>query len=164
MKRRIVKKWDEKLSSMRKYSKTILKYGTAIALFLQVTSGTLFAPEFQLHNTIAIVIFWGVIGCLLIPHHYATKARAFILLGLFVYITMQNGIFHMLDYGFHVEIIGVLLVSHTKWENEFSLFIFRYWSILMLGGCGKMGIPLECHLILSQVIMYQDSGSQRYLS
>ncbi|MBS4208460.1 hypothetical protein [Bacillus sp. FJAT-50079] len=119
-----IQKADEKLSGLRKYSKTILKYGTAIALIIQILSGTLFAPEFHLHSTIVIVFVWGVIGCLLIPHPIATKIGSVILLGLFVYITMQNGIFHMLDYGFYVAIIGVLLVSNTKWENIGFPFLY----------------------------------------
>lgn len=120
----MIKKWDERLSSLRKYSKTILKYGTAAALIIQVISGTLFAPEFHIHETIVIIAVWLVIGCLLIPNHYATKAGAIILLGLFAYITAENGIFHMLDYGFYVAIIGVLLVSETKWENIGFPFLY----------------------------------------
>ena len=113
----LIRKWDAKLSSLRRYSRPILKYGTAAALIIQVTSGTLFALEFHLHNTVATILVWAVIGCLLSPHHLATKAGAAILLGLFVYITAENGIFHMLDYGFYVAIIGVLLVGDTKWER-----------------------------------------------
>ncbi|MBS4178480.1 hypothetical protein [Lederbergia citrea] len=120
----IIKKWDDKLSSLRKYSRTILKYGTAIALIIQVTSGTLFAPEFHLHHTIATIAVWLVVGFLLIPHHLATKIGALILLGLFIYITAENGIFHMLDYGFYVAIIGVLLVGNTKWEKVGFPFLY----------------------------------------
>ena len=120
----IIQKWDDKLSSFRKYSRTILKYGTAVSLIIQVVNGTLFAPEFHLHQTFATVLVWIVIGLLLIPHHIATKLGSIILLGLFVMITAEHSIFHMLDYGFYVAIIGVLLVGNTKWEHIGFPFLY----------------------------------------
>lgn len=119
-----VKKLDDWLSGFRKYSRYILKYGTAAALIIQVTNGTLFAPEFYLTNTIAMILTWAAIGFLLIPHHISTKAGAVILLGLFVYVTLLNGIFHMLDYGYYVAIIGVLLVGSTKLEQVGFPFLY----------------------------------------
>ena len=119
-----VKMMDDWLSGFRKYSRYILKYGTAAALIIQVTNGTIFAPEFHLTNTIAMILTWAVIGFLLIPHHISTKAGAVILLGLFVYVTLQNGIFHMLDYGYYVAIIGVLLVGSTKLEQVGFPFLY----------------------------------------
>ncbi|MEH7526218.1 hypothetical protein V7149_23560 [Bacillus sp. JJ1503] len=119
-----IKKIDIRLSSLRKYSRHILKYGTAVSLIIQVTNGTLFAPEFHLENTIIIFLVWVTIGLLLIPHHVSTKLGAFLLLGLFIVITINNGIFHMLDYGFYVAIIGVLLVGNTKLENIGFPFLY----------------------------------------
>jgi hypothetical protein len=91
---------------------------------VQVANGTLFAPEFQLTNTLTIILTWAAIGFLLIPHHISTKIAAVILLGLFVYVTLYNGIFHMLDYGYYVAIIGVLLVGSTKLEKAGFPFLY----------------------------------------
>lgn len=38
-----MKKMEDRLSSLRKYSRYLLKYGTAIALIIQMINGTLFA-------------------------------------------------------------------------------------------------------------------------
>ena len=119
-----IKKWENRLSGLRKYSRYILKYGTAAALIIQMVSGTLFAPEFHIHNTWAVVLTWISIGFLLIPHHICTKLGATILLGLFIYVTMDHGVFHMLDYGFYVAIIGVLLVGNTKLEKVGFPFLY----------------------------------------
>ena len=119
-----VKKWEERLSSLRKYSRYLLKYGTGIALIIQVSNGTLFAPEFHIHNTLAVILTWACIGFLLIPHHISTKIGASFLLGLFVYVTIHHGIFYMLDYGFYVAIIGVLLVGNTKLEKAGFPFLY----------------------------------------
>nr|WP_263327163.1 DoxX family membrane protein [Neobacillus sp. Marseille-Q6967] len=120
----IVKKWEDRLSSLRKYSRYLLKYGTAAALMLQVINGTLFAPEFHVDNSFVVVMIWITIGLLLIPHHIATKMGASILFGLFIYVTIHHGIFYMLDYGFYVAIIGVLLVGNTKLENAGFPFLY----------------------------------------
>ncbi|GLB61043.1 hypothetical protein [Cytobacillus sp. NCCP-133] len=119
-----IRKLDDWLSGFRKYSRYILKYGTAAALILQVTNGTLFAPEFHLSSTWAMFLTWAAIGFLLIPHHFSTKIAAVILLGLFGYVTSHNGIFHMLDYGYYVAIIGVLLVGSTKFEKIGFPFLY----------------------------------------
>ncbi|SEM21304.1 hypothetical protein SAMN05192533_101439 [Mesobacillus persicus] len=119
-----IQKWDTQLSGFRKYSKFLLKYGTAIALFIQVVNGTIFAPELPITHTLAIVLAWIAIGLLLIPHHLATKFGAVLLLCLFVYVTFDHGIFYMLDYGFYIAIIGVLLVEKTKLENVGFPFLY----------------------------------------
>lgn len=121
---KLIQNWDEKLSGLRKYSRYLLKYGTAAAVIIQVTNGTLFAPELHIHHNIVIILAWVTIGLLLIPHHLATKAGALILLGLFTYITTEHGVFYMLDYGFYVAIIGVLLVGNTKFENIGFPFLY----------------------------------------
>jgi hypothetical protein len=119
-----VEVWEDRLSSLRKYSRYLLKYGTAIALIIQIVNGTLFAPEFHIENTLVIVFTWLTIGLLLIPHHISTKIGATILLGLFIYVTVDHGIFYMLDYGFYVAIIGVLLVGRTKFEQVGFPFLY----------------------------------------
>ncbi|MFT4415868.1 hypothetical protein ACLM5H_18575 [Fredinandcohnia humi] len=118
------KKIDERLDQFRKYSVYILKYGTALALIVQVFSGTIFAPEFYIVETWEVILAWTTIVLLLIPNHYATKAGAFILLLLFVNVLRQAGIFHMLDYGFYVAIIFVLFIGKTKLENWGFPFLY----------------------------------------
>lgn len=120
----LVKKWDQKLSSLRVYSRLILQYGTAIALILQVINGSLFAPELELHHSIAIIFTWVAISLLLIPHHLSTKLGSIVLLGLFVYVTTQHGVFYMLDYGFYIAIIVALLVGKTKYEHIGFPFLY----------------------------------------
>lgn len=115
---------DLKLDGYRKYTTLILKYGTAAALLLQVFSGTMFAPEFEIHNSWQTVIMWAVIVLLLIPHHFATKIAAILMLGLFLYVWSYTGWFHMLDYGFYLAIIGVLLVGKTKFEKAGFPFLY----------------------------------------
>lgn len=114
----LIQKWDGKLSEYRKYSRYLLKYGTAAALTIQVINGTLFAPEFRIEQTVTAAFAWASIVLLCIPHHSATKAGAAILLSLFIYVTIDNGIFHMLDYGFYLAIIAVLLVGKTRFEEK----------------------------------------------
>jgi uncharacterized membrane protein YphA (DoxX/SURF4 family) len=111
---RITKRIDRFLDGYRISSRYILKYGTAVALIIQVWSGTVFAPEFAIPNQTVRFALWLAILLLLIPVHYATKAGAIVLLGLFIYQLAQSGLFHMLDYGFYLAIIGVLLVGKTK--------------------------------------------------
>lgn len=120
----MIKKVDHWLSGFRKYSYSILKYGTAAALIIQVVNGTLFAPEFHLKSTFLIVFVWITIGLLVIPNRILSKIGALILLGLFTFITIENGIFQMLDYGFYVAIIGVLLVGGTRLERIGFPFLY----------------------------------------
>ncbi|NEY72686.1 DoxX family membrane protein [Bacillus mesophilus] len=115
---------NEKLSNLRRYSRYFLKYGTALALIIQVTNGTVFAPEFLIQETFVLIFVWVAIALLLIPHHFFTKIGAVVLLGLFIHMTIRIGIFHMLDYGFYVAIIGVLLVGHTKYESIGFPFLY----------------------------------------
>lgn len=113
-----VSQLDTKLDSYRKYSRYILKYGTAAALILQVLNGTMFAPEFTIFHSWQTFVMWIIIMTLLIPHHIATKIAAAMMLVLFIYIWSYTGWFHMLDYGFYLAIIGVLLVGRTKLETS----------------------------------------------
>lgn len=119
-----LEKIDKKLESYRKYSRYILKYGTAIALMIQVSLGTLFAPEIEIQSSVLVTLVWISIVLLLIPHHYSTKAGALLLLGMFVVLTFDYGIFHMLDYGFYVAIIFVLLIGNTKLESWGFPFLY----------------------------------------
>ena len=118
------KSLDNKLDQFRKYSRYILKYGTALALIIQVFSGTIFAPEFVLEGSWETILVWSAIILLCIPNHYATKIGALILLGLFGYVLSNVGLFHMLDYGFYLAIIFVLLIGKTKLENWGFPFLY----------------------------------------
>lgn len=121
---KLTKMLDGTLDGWRKYSKYILKYGTAAALIIQVTSGTLFAPEFLINSTLQLTFTWLAIGLLLIPHHLATKLAALVLLGLFFDVMQSVGVFHMLDYGFYLAILGILLVGKTKLETLGFPFLY----------------------------------------
>lgn len=120
----IASKLDLKLDSFRKYSRHLLKYGTAISFILQVSYGTMFAPEFVIHDTWQTVVMWIIIIFLLIPHHIATKIAALFMLGLFINVWSHAGWFHMLDYGFYLAIIGVLLIGRTKIETVGFPFLY----------------------------------------
>jgi uncharacterized membrane protein YphA (DoxX/SURF4 family) len=120
----VANKIDEKLDQYRKFSRYILKYGTALALIIQVFSQTLFAPEFELEESWETILVWITIICLLIPIHYATKVGALLMLILFVNVLSDVGIFHMLDYGFYVAIIFVLFIGKTKLENWGFPFLY----------------------------------------
>jgi len=113
----LLQKVDHWLDRLRRYSRIILKYGTAASLIVQALSGSLFAPEFHIESTFQLVMMWTVIIFLLIPHHVTTKIGSLILFILFIHTTIHQGVFHMLDYGFYVAIIGTLCVEKTKIEE-----------------------------------------------
>ncbi|WP_456272315.1 DoxX family membrane protein [Bacillus sp. AK031] len=119
-----VQRVNDSLDHYRVSSRYILKYGTALALVVQVLSGSIFAPEFEIHNQAMLIGVWATIVLLCIPIHYATKAGALVLLGLFIYQLSETGLFHMLDYGFYLAIIAVLLIGKTKLENWGFPFLY----------------------------------------
>jgi hypothetical protein len=111
---KLMKTADHRLDQLRKYSVIILKYGMAAALMVQVLSGSLFVPEFEIQTQLQTILLWVSVALLLIPHHLATKAAALITLYLFIQVTATAGWFHMLDYGFYLAIIFALLVEKTR--------------------------------------------------
>ncbi|OMF32238.1 hypothetical protein BK133_14535 [Paenibacillus sp. FSL H8-0548] len=113
-KSKLSNRFDTELDKLRKYSMPILKYGTAAALIIQAASGTRFALEFELTEGWQTLLMWAAVVLLLIPHHYATKLGALAMLVLFIDTGIEAGLFHMLDYGFYLAIIGVLLLEQTK--------------------------------------------------
>ncbi len=115
---------DKKLDNFRRFSRYLLKYGTAVTLIIQVVSGTIFAPEFLIENSWETVLIWAAIVTLLIPNHYATKIGASIILALFLYVLSNVGLFHMLDYGFYLAIVFVLLIGKTRLENWGFPFLY----------------------------------------
>ena len=120
----ILSKIDTKLDGYRKYSRYILKYGTALAFGLQVLNSTMFAPEFPIHQNWQIILMWTIIIFLIIPHHISTKIAAAFMLFLFCYIWNSAGWFHMLDYGFYLAIIGVFFVGKTPLETKGFPFLY----------------------------------------
>jgi hypothetical protein len=119
-----VGKIDKKLDNFRRFSRHLLKYGTALTLIIQVVSGTIFAPEFLVENSWETMLIWAAIIALLIPNHYATKIGASIILALFLYVLSNVGLFHMLDYGFYLAIVFVLLIGKTRLENWGFPFLY----------------------------------------
>jgi hypothetical protein len=75
-----LQKIDQSLDQLRKYSFMILKYGLAAALLIQIASGSLFVPEFQIHTQLESVLLWAAIILLLMPYHFCTKAGALVIL------------------------------------------------------------------------------------
>lgn len=167
------KKIDNNLDQFRKYSRYILKYGTALALIVQVLSGTIFAPEFYIIETWEVILAWLAIVLLVIPIHYATKAAAVLLLILFINVLNQVGIFHMLDYGFYIAIIFVLLIGKTKLENWGFPFLYlgtglslcwvavEKWvyptmslDIIHNHGVPTFGFPPEAFIVLAAFIEF----------
>ncbi|MDQ0230673.1 DoxX family membrane protein [Metabacillus malikii] len=120
----LAKKFDLRLDSFRKYSRYILKYGTAVSFIFQVSYGTMFAPEFAIRHTWQTIVMWLIIIFLVIPHHISTKIAALLMLGLFISVWGHAGWFHMLDYGFYIAIIGVLLVGKTRFETIGFPFLY----------------------------------------
>ncbi|ENH95701.1 hypothetical protein J416_14632 [Gracilibacillus halophilus YIM-C55.5] len=118
------KQLNQFLNRMRTYSRTILTYGTALAFLIQLISGTMFAPEFAISSTWQMVVMTIIIVSLLIPHHYSTKLAAIVMLGLFMSVWAEAGWFYMLDYGFYLAIIFVLLIGRTKWEGLGFPFLY----------------------------------------
>ncbi|WP_078549055.1 DoxX family membrane protein [Litchfieldia alkalitelluris] len=117
-------KLDIKLDEYRQYSRYLLKYGTALALIIQVLSGTIFAPEFALEGLWETIIIWLAIVFLCVPNHYATKAAAVLLTFVYFYVLSNVGLFHMLDYGFYAAIFFVLLIGKTRFENWGFPFLY----------------------------------------
>lgn len=115
---------DNKLDHLRKHSIVILKYGMAVTMLIQVGSGSLFVPEFEIQTQTETVLLWLSILLFIIPHHLATKAGALVILWLLVNLTVKVGLFHMLDYGFYLAIIGVLLLEKTKLEKWGFPFLY----------------------------------------
>ncbi|WP_163537164.1 DoxX family membrane protein [Gracilibacillus sp. YIM 98692] len=115
---------DQWLNKFRKYSRKILKYGTALAFIIQVMSGSMFAPEFEITSTWQMTVMIAIIIGLLIPHHISTKVAAVLMLGLFITVWSDFGWFYMLDYGFYLAIIFVLLIGKSKYEGWGFPFLY----------------------------------------
>lgn len=111
-----VKAIDRKLANFEPYTGLILKYGSAIAITLQLFWDSILAPEIHLTPfSLAVGIF--VVIMLLIPHHFATKLGAIGIFVLFLDSLLQIGIFHIIDYAFYLAIAFALFVQKTKWAR-----------------------------------------------
>ncbi|ADU30249.1 DoxX family membrane protein [Evansella cellulosilytica] len=118
------RKTDRKLEKYRPFTFPILRYGTGLALIIQVVTGGLFAPELQYDMLVVPILTWIAIICLFIPHRYSTRTAAFIILCLFINKLFQYGVFHMLDYGFYLAIVFVLITGKTKYEQWGFPFLY----------------------------------------
>jgi hypothetical protein len=128
---------DHKLDSFRKYSSSLLKYGIAMSLLIQLMTNSIFVPEFAIEHWIDMVLLWTTIICFLIPHHLVTKAGAILMFGMLINVTIEAGIFHMLDYGFYFAIVGVFLIDKTR-------FMAWRFPLLYLGtGLSLCWVALE---------------------
>ncbi|WP_078596797.1 hypothetical protein [Evansella clarkii] len=112
-----VRKLDRKLEEMRPYTFPILRYGAAAALVIQVLTGGLFAPELAYETVLVPILTWAAIAAIFVPHRYAVRTGAVLILCLFLNKVFQYGIFHMLDYAFYLAVIFVLLMAGTKYEK-----------------------------------------------
>lgn len=123
-------KCEVKLQSYAPYSESILKYGTAIALIIQVLSGTIFALEFPTQSEIIIWVIWGIIIALIIPHDIATKVGSLGILCLFCWITIDNCLECTIDYIFYIAIAINLFFSSKlkKWKIPI-LYFFTGFSL-----------------------------------
>ncbi|WP_157101012.1 DoxX family membrane protein [Salisediminibacterium beveridgei] len=119
-----LKKADEKLSTFRPYTFPIIKYGAAIAIFVQIITGGLFAPELLAPGDVIVFLPWLAVILLLIPHTYATRSAGVILLILFAMTTWEYGIFHMLDYAFYLAVFFILLFKGTKLDQWSFPFLY----------------------------------------
>lgn len=100
-----------------KFTYGFLQYGVALSLLVQVVNGTLFAPEFHLHAGFPTVLIWIVILLFLIPNRISVRIASFILLILYIDYVVEYGLFHMLDYFFHIGVIGYFILIKTKWDR-----------------------------------------------
>src|SRR5688572_1299615 len=67
---KLSQKVDRWLDQLRKYSTLLLKYGTAGAILLQILSGTIFVPEFEIEHSYETIFLWISVILLVIPHHW----------------------------------------------------------------------------------------------
>lgn len=116
MEQKFIKRIDQKLASLKPVSGILLKYGTAIAITLQLAWDSIFAPEIPL-TSFSLIIGIGVVILLLIPSHITTKVAAVGLVLLFIESVMRIGLFHILDYAFYIAIAFALFLQKTKYEN-----------------------------------------------
>lgn len=110
---------EKRIERGRRWTFVILQYGLAIALLLQLLSGTVFAPEISLteHEFAgATYVAIAVIILLLTGSHIAAKLAIVGLLALFVKAVAAMGVFHMLDYGFYLAIMAALVLYRTRWQ------------------------------------------------
>lgn len=112
---RLAKKFDEKIATFKPFTGLLLKYGTAIAITIQLFWDSILAPEIEL-SSFSLVVGIIIVIALLIPHPIFTRIGAIGILVVFFDAFLHIGWFHMLDYAFYLAIAFALLVQKTKWE------------------------------------------------
>lgn len=116
MELRIVKAVDRRLATFEPFTGLILKYGTALAITLQLLWNSILAPEIYL-TSFSLVVGVIVVIMLLIPHHITTKIGAIGILIIFIHVLLHIGLFHIIDYAFYIAIAFALFLQKTKWER-----------------------------------------------
>ncbi|CAM3681349.1 DoxX family membrane protein [Marinicrinis lubricantis] len=114
---------ERKLDSYRKYTFTLLKWGTAASFALGLLNHSVLAPDIEA-NTLQTWLGIAVIVLLLIPYHLANKAAAIGILVIFALAIDHMGAFYMLDYGFYVAISVALLMEKTRLHPYGMPFIY----------------------------------------
>lgn len=119
----ISRQMDKRLEEYRRLVYPLLKIGLALALAIQLFSGSIFAPELEV-STFGMYMGIGMILLLLVPLTYTSKMAAVALLYLFILTVREHGVFYMLDYGFYVAIVFALLVEKTRIQSWGMPFLY----------------------------------------
>ncbi|WP_255294542.1 hypothetical protein [Bacillus cereus] len=129
-------KWSQrielKLHSYQNYSQHILKYGTALALTIQICSGTIFAPEIPVYSENIIWVVWLIIFFLFIPHPLAIGISALGIISLYLALTIKMGFSHTIDYIFYLSISITLFLNciNKKHLGIAILYVGTSFSLL----------------------------------
>ncbi|MCR6105774.1 DoxX family membrane protein [Salipaludibacillus agaradhaerens] len=113
----LFKHTEDFLGNFRSYTYYLIKYGAALAVFIQVITGGLFAPELLAPSDVWAVLPWAAVVLLVIPSLWTTRLAAGILLVLFSLTAWEYGLFHMLDYAFYLAVIFILFFHKTAWQK-----------------------------------------------
>ncbi|WP_025026310.1 DoxX family membrane protein [Caldalkalibacillus mannanilyticus] len=119
----ISRQMDKRLEEYRHFVYPLLKIGLALALAIQLFSGSIFAPELEV-STFGMYMGVGMILLLLVPLTYTSKMAAVALLYLFLLTVREHGVFYMLDYGFYVAIVFAILVEKTRIQSWGMPFLY----------------------------------------
>ncbi|EOV9528113.1 hypothetical protein ACE41A_12695 [Bacillus cytotoxicus] len=113
------------LQSFTTHSLTLLKYGTVIALLLQVFSDSIFAIEFSTQKVRWIV--WGIILLLILPYRIATQLGALGILILFLGVTIEHCLGCTIDYIFYVA-VAISLFFYKEKAKKWTIPILYFFT------------------------------------
>jgi uncharacterized membrane protein YphA (DoxX/SURF4 family) len=118
-----VQRMEAWFDQKRRWTIHILRYGTVLALLIQLFSGAVFAPELAVTN-LQLYLGGAVAILLLLPFAAAIMTAAAGLVLLFALSVVEYGVFHMLDYGFYVAVAVALFLHHTKYRSFGMPFLY----------------------------------------